>query len=184
MIRELLPHKVVIPGDAPSRANLNLNYKLKGVPAHKIRNKSQASAKRRFDHIMACKDAVSIIIRNEANKAKIRPARELEKIFVALVLYFKAKDPDETKLRKDGDNAQKWILDSLTQSLLIPDDKNIVCTILLKRVDFKNPRIEILRLSASDNLDDIPAWVTETAKLIPKSISESTPLAEHSTKSL
>jgi len=167
MLIELFPEPFIIEGDIPSRANIGMNWKLKNVPAEKIKNKNLRMAKQRLDNVYASKDYLVLMLKSYKSRNQIPDLPENSLIWICMNVYFKykkaAKGATETDLKKDLDNAEKWIFDSFTASGIIPDDKNIVMKLVGKQVSSTKPRIEIVSLVATNSWANLPKWMASAA---------------------
>ena len=169
---ELLPETLVILGDCPSKANLSLDWKLKNVPSHKIKNPGLRGKKRRYEEICQYQDYLRLSCQSFKNKHRIPDIPAGDMVFISMILFFEYKKIAQKKhsglgpqdFSRDMDNAEKLIYDTLASAGLYSDDKVIVQKVVTKQITATKPRIEIVSLCHTKELSDFMKWQTHQFK--------------------
>ena len=170
-MEELLGRQVpmVVPGEIPSRANIDLNYKLRNVPAHRITNAALRSKKLRWDSSNNWKDVASLLLRSHVAKYSGGAAPLGQSVAVAMRIVFPYQKAGEKKhlgklgpqhLKRDMDNVEKAIFDAVAGSLVIADDCQVIAKIVHKSIttDPKEARLEIWSIARVTTDDDLLQW--------------------------
>ena len=67
MIELLKGGPIIIPVEAVPKANITINYKIKNVPAHKLKNAGARKSKERFDNAMDIRDIMVLHLKSHKN---------------------------------------------------------------------------------------------------------------------
>lgn len=173
MIIELLPKGLIIPGEPPSRANIGLDYKLKNVPAARIKNKGLRQKKERWDRTNLYKDQLAMLVKNQANLHGIQRAPRDALVWVNLVYYFHSvKHKNPAMLVKDSDNCMKLTKDAIAASGMIENDCQIVHEMITKQVSKEEPRLKILSIAVSDTWAHFDQWLAEQQRRLVNEVYE------------
>jgi len=167
MMIEMIPgSSLIIPGDPPPRANLKIDYKLKGMPTHRIKNVNLRKQKERWDASNAYNDTLALLLRSQRNKHGLPSIPEGWLVFVHMIMFFSFKKSDNpADLTRDIDNAEKGVFDAIQKSGVIADDKQIVFKLVGKQVTEKNPRLEILSIAGTQHWSDFGPWMDRNGRL-------------------
>jgi len=149
---EVVKGTITIPGDPPSRANIQMDYRLKNVPLHKIKNKNLKAQKLKWLKTNEYKDHLAWIVQQHASCAIPKG----HAVYVAMKMFFlyKKKGGIVQDLRKDIDNVEKLVNDALEKSGVIDDDKRICLKIVEKAVVKEHPRLEIYSIAGVENVSE------------------------------
>lgn len=171
---EMLTHPLIIPVEAVPKANINIHYRLKNVPSHKIKNESNRKAKERWDRALNTSDFMRYTLESERNRRGFfHEVKRSDKVWLAVIYYFEyQKSINEAMLIKDTDNCDKLTRDVMAKAGYMPNDCQISFQMTGKQVVKESPKIEILSFTVSDSWQHFMDWSKNTAELCARRIYE------------
>lgn len=169
MIELIDPHNPIwIPGQPIPKANIELDYRVRNIPALSIRNPRLQRKKMRYDLAMVQKDMIALIIKKYAAEKRFMVDPSHTNVFISARLVFHSKtQTDPAKLKIDLDNCEKLFYDGIQASGLVKNDCQITGKLILKCVTSGQPGFGIHSIAFANSIQEVGRWAMGVIGRIP-----------------
>lgn len=124
---------IVVIGNPIPKGNTTIDYRLKNVPAEKIKNLTMRQKKKRWDDMLRYQSRVAYACRMYAKRVGWVTPDKTANIAIAVEYRFECtKYKNPAFVKTDLENAQKLIGDAIEDSGIILNDKQICFQLLEK----------------------------------------------------